>query len=102
MGFYRTFSGAEHSGPTATVILWQNTVALHCVALRFPGFGGVSQENRATPPQKGPVAPTFSAFEGGVALQVVAWKVSRYRGVSQLHCRLARYSGPLRSRMGVR
>ena len=46
------------SGPTATVILSRHTVALHSVALRFPGFGGVSQENRATPPHKGPVAPT--------------------------------------------
>ena len=43
----------------------RHTVALHSVALRFPGFGEVSQENRATPPQKGPVAPTFSALEGG-------------------------------------
>ena len=68
------------SGPTTTIILSQHTVVLHSVALCFPGFGGVSQENRATPPQKGPVAPTFSALEGGVALQVVAWKVSRYRG----------------------
>ena len=41
------------SGPTATVILSRYTVELHSVALRFPGFGGVSQENRATPPEKG-------------------------------------------------
>ena len=30
----------------------------------------MSQENRATHPLKGPVARTFSAIEGGVALQV--------------------------------
>ena len=55
----------------------------------------MSQENRTTPPQKGPVAPTLSAPKGGVALEVASWKVLRYRGLSQLHCRLARYSGPL-------
>ena len=42
----------------------------------------------------GPTALAFSALEGGVALQVVAWKVSKYKGVSQPHWRLARYSGP--------
>ena len=71
-------------------------VALHSVTLRFPGFGGASQENRATPPEKGPVAPTASAFKGAVALQVASWKVSRYIGVSQLHCRLSRCSGACR------
>ena len=40
------------SGPTATVVLSRYTVALHSVALRFPGFGGVSQENRTTPPER--------------------------------------------------
>ena len=50
------------------------------VALRFPGFGGLSQETRATPPENGPVAPTFSAFKGGAALQVgVLQKGSRER-----------------------
>ena len=39
------------SGPTTTVILSRCTVALHSVALRFSVFGGVSQENRATPPE---------------------------------------------------
>ena len=48
----------------------------------------MSQENRATPPAKGPVAPTFATLKGGVALQVTSWKVSRYRG---LHCRLSRW-----------
>ena len=48
------------------------TAALHSVALRFPGFGGVSQENRATPPQRGPIAPTLSTLKGGVALQVAS------------------------------
>ena len=38
---------------------------------------------------------TFSALKGGVAFQVGSWKVSRCRGVSQLHCRLSRCSGPL-------
>ena len=52
------------------------TVALHSVSLRSPGFGGVSQDNRTTPPEKVPAAPTF---RGGVALQVASWKVSRYR-----------------------
>ena len=59
--------------------------AVNSVALRLPRFGGVSQENRATPPERGPVAPSFSALKGGVALQVAFWKVSRYRGVSKLH-----------------
>ena len=86
---------AELTGPTATVILSRYTVALHSVALRFPGFGGVWQENRATPPQNGPVVPTFSALKGGVALEVASWKVLQYRGASQLHCRLSRYSGSL-------
>ena len=90
------------SGPTGTVTLLRHTVALRSVALRFPGFGGVSQENRATPPQKGPVAPTFSALEAGVALPVIAWKMSWYRGVSQLHCCLARYRGPLSAAAGER
>ena len=44
---------------------------------------------------KGPVAPTFSALTGGVALQVASWKVLRYKGVSQLDSRLSRYNGPL-------
>ena len=39
---------------------YSNPVALHSVALHFPGFGGASHENRATPPDKGAVAPTFS------------------------------------------
>ena len=47
------------SGPTATVTLSRYAVALHSVALRFPAFGRVSQENRATPCWKGPVAPIF-------------------------------------------
>ena len=38
----------------------------------------VSQENRATPPEKDPVAPTFSAHKGGVALQVASCKVLLY------------------------
>ena len=55
--FFRLFgiSGREGprdpcslSGPTATAIVSRYTVALHSVALRFPGFGAVSQENRAT------------------------------------------------------
>ena len=79
---------------------WPNhysyTVALHSVALRFPGFGGVSQENCATPPEKGPVTPTFSALKEGVALQTASWKMSRHMGVLQLHCRLPHYSGLLR------
>ena len=38
----------------------------------FQGFGGGSQENRATPPEKGPVAPAFAALKGGVTLQVAS------------------------------
>ena len=53
----------------------------------FPGCGEVWQEHRATTPQRDPVAPAFSALQGGVALQVASWKVSRYRGLSQLHYR---------------
>ena len=69
------------SGPTSTIILSRYNVAPHSVALCFPGFGGVSQENRATP-LKLPVAPASSALKRGVALQVASWKVSWYRGVS--------------------
>ena len=83
------------SGPTATVILLRYTVALHSVTLRFPGFGGVSQENRATPPEKGPVAPTFSALEGVSRFKLPLGTGVRYRGVSHLHCRLSRCNGPL-------
>ena len=39
----------------------------------------MSQENRATP-QRGPVAPTFSALKRGVALQVASYKVSQCGG----------------------
>ena len=51
-------------GPTATTILSRFIVALHSVALCFPRFGGVSQDNRATPPEKSPVAPTFQLLKG--------------------------------------
>ena len=51
---------------------YSNPVALHCCAtlcrICFPGFGGVLQENRATPPEKGRVAPTFSALKGGCCI----------------------------------
>ena len=57
------------SGPTCTV-------ALHSVALRFLGFGGVSQENHATLPPKGPC----TALEGGVALQDLKLSLRRCRG----------------------
>ena len=50
------------------------------------GWRGVAREPQYTP-SKGPVAPTFSALKGGVALQVASWKVSLYKGLSQLHCR---------------
>ena len=52
------------SGPTATVIPSRHIVTIHSVALCFPRCRGVSQVNRATPPQKGPVAPTVSALKG--------------------------------------
>ena len=58
---------------------------------------GVAGESH---PFKGTVAPTLSALNGGLALQVASWKVSPYREVSQLHFRLLRYSGPL-SRAGL-
>ena len=97
----------KEEGESGTIILSRCTVALHSVALRFPGYGGVSQENRAAPPQRtlwpppfqleGPVAPTFSALKGGVALQGAFPKVSWYRGVSQpqCHCCQSRYNGQL-------
>ena len=47
---------------------------------------------------KGPCSTYISALEGGVPFQVASCKVSRYRGMSQLHCRLSRYSGPLSCR----
>ena len=87
------------SGPTATIILSRHAAALRSVALRFPGLGAVSQKNHATPPQKGPVAQLPSQLLKGVS----HFKLSLGRcrgtwGVSQLHCRPARYSGPLRPR----
>ena len=82
--------GHRLSGPTAIESMSRYTVFLHSVALRFPGFGRVSQENRATPRHV-----PFSALKGGVALQVACWKALRYKGVSQLHCRLSRHRGPL-------
>ena len=90
MGKMGSICRSSLSGPTATIVLSRYTVALYPVALRFPASGKVPQENRATPTEKGPVAPTFSALKGGAALQVTSWKLSRYRGVSQLHCRLSR------------
>ena len=48
---------------------------------------GVAGESR-----QGPVAPALAglaALKAGVALEVSSWKVSQYRGVSQLHCRLS-------------
>ena len=86
------------SGPTATVTV---PVVLHCRAtlcrITFPRmWRGVTGESRYTP-SKAPVAPSFAALKGGVALQVASWKVSRHKGVSQLHCRLSHCNGPLNS-----
>ena len=78
-------------GPTTTVILSRYTLS-HFV---FQHFEGCRRRIALHPPQKGPVAPTFSGLKRGVALQAASWKVSRYRGVSQLHCRLSRCSGAL-------
>ena len=77
-----------------------NPVALHgraalCHTTLTRVWRGVAGESRYTP-RKGPLTPTFSALEGGAALQVASWKASRYNGVSQLPCRLSRCSGALR------
>ena len=84
----------NRSTPTATAILSRYTVALHSVALRFPTFGGMCRRIVLHPPEKALLHLPFQLLKS-VALQVASWKVSRYRGVSQLHCRLSRYNGPL-------
>ena len=55
---------AKLSGPTATVFLSRYTVALHSVALRFPGCGGGVRRIALHPLSKGPVAPTVSVPKG--------------------------------------
>ena len=50
--FETVFLVVPLSGPTSTVTLLRYTVVLHSVALLYPGLGGVSQENRAAPPQR--------------------------------------------------
>ena len=52
------------SDPTATEILSRYAATLHSVALRFPVFGGVSQENRAPPPQRPCSTYLFSSQSG--------------------------------------
>ena len=84
---------------------YSNPVALHCrTKLCRTAFSriwrGVARELLYIYiPLKGPVAPTFSVPEGGVALQVASWeswKVLRCKEVVvQLHCCLSRYTGPL-------
>ena len=82
--FFRLFRGFGSECPNRYI----HSVALHTVALHFPGFGGVSQDNRATPSEKGPVAPTFSALKGSDALQVASGGVSRCRSYT-VACRAA-------------
>ena len=65
------------SGPLGIQNESRHISALHSVALRFPGFGGVLQENRATPPKKGPVAPSFFELYGWV-LGWVSWAILRH------------------------
>ena len=50
----------------------QHIGALHSVALRFPGFGGVSQENRATPPKRGVAPRFFWAIWLGVGMDIMS------------------------------
>ena len=77
-------------------IMNKRGVSEHCRTTFSKIWRGVARESRYTLCQNGPVAPTFSALRGGVALRVASWKVSRYRGVSQLHCRLLRCNEALR------
>ena len=73
---------------------YSNPVALRSVALRFPGFGRVLQENCTAPPLKGPCGTyNFSSYRGVSRFNLPLGRVPRYRRVSQLHCRLLRYSG---------
>ena len=48
----------------------------------FQGLEGcrLGESRHATPAEKGPVTPAFSALKGGVALRVASCKVSQYRG----------------------
>ena len=78
------------SGPTATVILSRYTLS-HSF---FQDLEGVAGESRYTP-SKGPVAPTFSALKGGCRTLSCLLEGVAVQGVSQLHCRLSRHSGPL-------
>ena len=48
----------------------------------FQHLEGCRRRIALKPPSKGPVAPIFSALEGGVALQAASWKMSRYPGCS--------------------
>ena len=92
------------SGPTATAILSRYAVtqrnSLYTLShYVFQNFEGCLRRI-ALHPCKGPCSTTtFSTLKGGVALQVASWKVSRYNGVLQLHCRLPRYSGALSSKV---
>ena len=67
----------------------KNITTLHSVALLFSAFGGVSQKNLAAAPSKGPVAPTFSALKGGVALQVASWSLEGVAAQGTVACRAA-------------
>ena len=61
----------------------------------FPGFGGLSQENCATPPENGPVALPFQLLKGVSHFKLHLGCCHGPGGVSQLHRRLSPCSGPL-------
>ena len=70
----------------------------------FPGLGGVSQDNRATPPSKGPVEPTLKSFQLLKGVSHFKLPLRRCRGtggVSQLHCRLSSCNGALRPKLKI-
>ena len=90
-------SGPSGPEPHATAILSRYAVAPHSVALRFPVLGGVSPENRYTPWKRPCSAYLFSSK--GVShfkLLLGRWR-GAVHGVPQLHCRLSRCNGALRS-----
>ena len=79
--------------------------AEHLGELALSGPTATAKSSRATQFALHSVArtvPTFSALNKGcLALQAASWKVSRFRGVSQLHCACHKPEGNATSQQTV-